>query len=911
MRKPQWRIISFGVLFFLSMVIFPGIAEIRASRAVALENQQIQQISEIQEIQPNFVEQARAFYLAGDYQKAVEMWQQAVTEFAANNQPLNQAMALSNLSLSYQKLGQWKPAEEAINQSLNRLGISPESASPTQLRLLAQILNIRGNLYLETGRLEQALSTWTEATEYYTKIGDNSGKTQSQINQAQALQNLGFYPRACQTLMTALELNDKNHQSCEWSVESQAKIEAKPVNSLHVLAFRQLGELFRLLGDFSASSQVLLTALEQAKELENNREVAAVYLSLGKTKQAEANNNFFNQKIAEQDLNAALDYYTQALELASSPLLKTQAKLEQITLFFQAKRWQNLESLLLETQADILELSPSESAIYAQINFVEILLNLLSSNLLSNPPQNSEGNLVEFNSINFSELQVKTQENLTHVRQQAEEINSQRGLAYSMGLQGKFYEIQQQWNPAENATIEALNALDSYQNKPDIAYQFLWQLGRIRKATGKTEAAITNYTQAVDLLKGLRQDIVATGLDTRFNFQENVEPVYRELIDLRLQRGDENQSDLRESINLIESLQIEELNNFFRTACIEEEATKIDQADPNAAILYPIILAERLEVIIALPGQPLRHYSTPVSASEVKELNLEIRRNLGLLFTEKDILPQTQKLYNWLIRPIQTELKTNNITTLVFILDGVLRNIPMSFLQDGDRYLIENYNIAIGLPGLKLRNSNPLNSNALKLLVGGLSEATQNFPPLPAVELEIENISQQFPRSKVLLNDDFTTPNLENQISRFDVPIVHLATHGQFSSNREETFILTINDKIQIDDLENLLESREKNGISPIELLILSACQTASGDNRATLGLAGVAVRSGANSTLATLWSVNDQSTAQFMETFYSYLSQANISKAEALRLAQLDLLERGYRLPFYWAPFILVGSWF
>jgi CHAT domain-containing protein len=875
------------------MIVFPELAEIRHSSAMEVQHQQIQQTK------PNFVEQARAFYLAGDYQKAVEMWQKAVAEFAAQNQPLNQAMALSNLSLSYQKLGEWKQAEEAITQSLNRLGIAPEFASPTQLRLLAQILNIQGNFYLETGQPEKALSTWTEATEYYTKIGDDHSRTNSQINQAQAMQALGFYPRACQTLMNALQLNN---QTCEWSLESQKIIEAKPVNILNILAFRQLGEVFRVLGNFPASSQILLTALEQANFLQNTEQIGAVYLSLGKTKQAQGNSNFFNPEKAEKDFEAALQSYTEAAAVvATLPLLKTQAKIEKLNVLVQLKNWKESQDLISEIKTDITALPLSQSGINTQINFIEILLDLLAYK-----PRENEQEVVK-----LQDLKADIQQILTQVTEQSQQINSKQGLAYSWGLQGKLHEIQQDFNAAENSTIQALNTLDSYQNKPDIAYQFLWQLGRIRKATGKTELAISNYTQAVDLLKGLRQDIVATDLDSRFNFQENVEPVYRDLIDLRLQRADETQSDLRESINLIESLQIEELNNFFKIACIDEEATKIDQADPTAAVFYPIILPNRLEVIIALPGQPLRHYFTPVSADEVRQVNLEIRRKLGLLFNEKDILPQTQKLYNWLIRPIQTELKNSNITTLVFVLDGVLRNIPMTFLQDGEQYLIENYNVAIALPGLKLRNPNALNSKALKLLVGGLSEASQNFPPLPAVQEEIENISEQFPSSKVLLNDEFTIPNLQNQINRLNAPIIHLATHGQFSSNREDTFILTATDKIKINDFESLLKTQEENGINPIELLVLSACQTASGDNRATLGLAGVAVRSGASSTLATLWSVNDQSTAQLMETFYQKLTQPNISKAEALRLAQLDLLERGYRKPFYWAPFILVGNWF
>ncbi len=361
MRKTRWRILVFGLLFFLSMVIFPGMTEIRYSSAMEVQHQQIQQTK------PNFVEQARAFYLAGDYQKAVEMWQKAVAEFTAQNQPLNQAMALSNLSLSYQKLGQWKQAEEAIVQSLNRLGVDPEFSSPTQLRLLAQILSIQGNFYLETGQPEKALSTWTEATEYYTKIGDHHSRTNSQINQAQAMQELGFYPKACQALMNALELSNT---TCEWSSESQKKIEAKPVNIQNILAFRQLGEVFRVLGDFPASSQVLLTALEQAKVLQKTEQIGAVYLSLGKTNQAQGNSNFFNQERAAQDFNVALKSYTQAIESATQPLLQTQAKIETVNLLVQTQQWTNLQSLISEITAEVTDVPLSQSGINTQIRLI-------------------------------------------------------------------------------------------------------------------------------------------------------------------------------------------------------------------------------------------------------------------------------------------------------------------------------------------------------------------------------------------------------------------------------------------------------------------------------------------------------------------------------------------------------------
>ena len=141
--------------------------------------------------------------------------------------------------------------------------------------------------------------------------------------------------------------------------------------------------------------------------------------------------------------------------------------------------------------------------------------------------------------------------------------------------------------------------------------------------------------------------------------------------------------------------------------------------------------------------------------------------------------------------------------------------------------------------------------------------------------------------------------------------MVHLATHGQFSSKLSDTFLLTWDDRLTIEGLRNLLKSRSESSATPIELLVLSACQTAEGDQRATLGLAGLAVRSGARSTLATLWSVNDNSTADLMTEFYRSLTQQNMSKAESLRQAQLKLLKNpDFQHPFYWSPFILIGNW-
>ncbi|WP_318700471.1 MULTISPECIES: CHAT domain-containing protein [unclassified Roseofilum] len=205
--------------------------------------------------------------------------------------------------------------------------------------------------------------------------------------------------------------------------------------------------------------------------------------------------------------------------------------------------------------------------------------------------------------------------------------------------------------------------------------------------------------------------------------------------------------------------------------------------------------------------------------------------------------------------------------------------------------------------------SPPLEPEQLKALTAGLSEARQGFRSLPGVASEVEQISREI-NTRVLLDRTFTAEELKKAIQETPFPIVHLATHGQFSSDAEETFILTWDSQINVRELDTLVKSRSQPLQNPIELLVLSACKTAQGDERAILGLAGVALRSGARSTLATLWAVRDQSTAEFMVYFYQYLNQPGMSKANALQQAQINLLHSKYHHPIYWAPFVMVGNW-
>jgi CHAT domain-containing protein len=233
----------------------------------------------------------------------------------------------------------------------------------------------------------------------------------------------------------------------------------------------------------------------------------------------------------------------------------------------------------------------------------------------------------------------------------------------------------------------------------------------------------------------------------------------------------------------------------------------------------------------------------------------------------------------------------------------------MSALHDGQQYLIEKYAVSLS-PGLQLLPANTFDQQDTKAIVAGISQGRGRFSALPAVKEEVINISKLFSSSQ-LLDEQFTRQALRQSLTDRQVNLLHLASHGQFSSDFSQTFFLTWDGAININELSELLKRREADGSQAIELLTLSACETAAGDDRATLGLAGLAVRSGARSTLATLWSVKDGVAKQLMTDVYKNIGQPGVTKAEALRQAQLTLLRnKDFADPFFWSAYVLIGNW-
>jgi CHAT domain-containing protein/tetratricopeptide (TPR) repeat protein len=719
---------------------------------------------------------------------------------------------------------------------------------------------------LQLDNQRKPLKTWQQAASIYTQINDQNGVVRSQINQAQALISSGFYRRAEATL---LQVNQK--------LRSQNDSPEKTV------MLRSLGDVLQLVGKFSQSHTVLEQSLAVAKRLQSPNYIAASLLSLG------------NNARDRQNTQQAIDFYQQTVKESPSTLLKVQAQLNLLSLLTEEQKLTDAQTLVPQIQSQLNQLPPSRASVYAQINFAQSLLILDSV-----------------------ENQSKIAQILTKAVQQARSLNDQRSLAYALGSLGNLYEQTRQWSEAQKLTEQALILAQS-SNVPDIAYRWQWQLGRLLKVQGDIPGAIAAYDSAVQTLESIRNDLVAVNREVQFSFRDSVEPVYRQSVELLLnhQQTQPEEKTLEKARQRIEALQIAELDNFFREACLEGQRILLDQVvdkeNPTAAILYPIVLTNQLQVIVKIPKQPLQHYSTQISQTEVEQLIAQLRQNLLNPAAIKATRTQSQQVYNWLIKPIESQLSASGVNTLVFVLDGALRNLSMSSLYDGKQYLVEKYATALSI-GLQLLDPKPLQRQRLQALTAGLTQPPQaysEFAPLPAIKTEIELISESGISTTNLLDRQFTSKELEKKVNTNPFNVVHLATHGQFSSRADQTFILAADGPINVTEFDSILRSRDDIRPEALQLLVLSACQTAVGDKRAALGLAGAAVRAGARSTIASLWQIDDESTAQFVGAFYRELKETSISKAEALRRAQLKLLKHpNYNAPSFWSAYVLIGNW-
>ncbi|MBN3878080.1 CHAT domain-containing protein [Nostoc sp. JL23] len=800
-----------------------------------------------------------------------------------------------------------------------------QSSSPAQtvkkekefLKNQAVSLTSSGHEQLALDQANEALKTWQESTKIYRQLNDQEGITESLINQNLAFQALGLHKQACNTLLEALKLNtilgicDTTLQQPALAQKEQlmAVIGKQKPTSVNLLGLQNLGEVLRILGKLNESETVLQETLTLAK-LVSSSKISGIYLSLGNIEQSiyqQLQDKYswieeplFREQIANiipQKAQKSLWYYQTLENIPNiSKSAKLQAQLNHLTLLISWEQWlghqQNQANLhqkvnqqirVLVNQIDenssaFLELSP-EPSIHARLNFANNLNQIPDEQLKSV-------------AIRYAKLALKM----------AETINSIRWLSYSFGTLGKLSTQTEQKQAYFKKALGFAQSIRAW----DIAYQWQQQLGLIYQKQGKTELAIQNYNAAIANMTEVRDSLLSTNGDLQFSFQSEMEPTYRNYMRLLLTSPN---PDLKRVIQINEGLQIARLENFLRCGKLDLVAlNQLQNLKSAPTVIHIIDLGDTIEVIAQSTDGSLHHHSI-----ESKLVRFQIDHLLEALQNEKfsevgesNITTSSQEIYEKLIAPIQTYLPTSG--TLVFTLDKSFQSIPMALLYDGKHYLIERYSIAETL-GSRIRQPRVLHQNQMIALIAGLSKfspsytdpnAPKNMESLLPSKQEIKNVEEQTKSSVALLDKKFTLNRFKEELTQNNFPIVHITTHGQFSSDPLKTVLVAYDKLINIRDFDSLIRSKTENSQDAIELLVLSACETAKGNKQSAMGIAGMAATAGARSTVATLWRVDADSTALLMQEFYKGLNNG-LPKAEALRQAQLSLLSNPkYKKAYY-----------
>jgi CHAT domain-containing protein len=482
---------------------------------------------------------------------------------------------------------------------------------------------------------------------------------------------------------------------------------------------------------------------------------------------------------------------------------------------------------------------------------------------------------------------------------------------------GRLAEVYAASGRDDDAIALARRALFAAQQSQALELVALWNLdlGRSLARRGELEAATEALRQSARGAETLRAQHADAAL-------AELQPANLELVDLLLQRAaavenaDERTALLREARDASERGKRAELRDYFRDECVDAARAKVksvDESAGSAAVLYPIVLPDRTELLLSLPspdpGVPPRieRVGVKIPAADVIREVRALRKLLEKRTTRQYLTP-ARRLYDLLIRPIEPLLTASGAKVLVWVPDGALRTIPLAALQDGEHFLIERFAIAT-TPGLSLTDPQPMDRTRMHVLLSGVSKGVQGAAPLGYVREELGSLHALL-GGEELLDEKFEAKRFEHALAEEPFGIVHVASHGEFHGDAAQSYLLAWDGKVTMEALGRAIGAHPFREV-PLEMLTLSACETAEGDDRAALGFAGVALRTGARSVLGTLWQVNDQAAADLVVSFYRQLGNPDVSRAEALRTAQLaQLHDEAHAHPAFWAAFVLIGSW-
>ncbi|HLF97171.1 MAG TPA: CHAT domain-containing protein [Methylococcaceae bacterium] len=367
--------------------------------------------------------------------------------------------------------------------------------------------------------------------------------------------------------------------------------------------------------------------------------------------------------------------------------------------------------------------------------------------------------------------------------------------------------------------------------------------------------------------------------------------------------------ELRTAFMQADALRAREFGETVRAQLQSLQGT-LRQLGHGSVLVQYLIAPSKLHIILTTPEAQLAR-EAPVGAAELSRAILDLRRKLEAPI--RGPLQESQRLYRWLIQPLEADLQEARARLLMLSLDGALRYVPVAALHDGKQYVVERYALAMYTEAARGNLTRAPLAN-WRIAGLGVSEAVRGFSPLPGVAQELEQLVLRGAKDRdgvaegiLRLNRDFTSKAFLGVLDE-GYPVIHIASHFVFTPGTEKDSYLLLGDGGRI----TLADIRSHYDFNAVDLLTLSACNTAVGgsaNGREIEGFGALAQNRGAKGVLATLWAVSDASTGRFMVQLYR--NRATLSKAEALQQAQQSMLREGkFRHPYFWAPFVLLGNW-
>ena len=794
------------------------------------------------------------------------------------------SLPLTILSLGALALGGF--AWPANGAALELLGGSGASMTPAQEMR-------QGTAQFQQGAFAQAATHWMNAAREYEERGQAKLQCQALINVAHALRQEGQIRRAQTTLQAALTLSEQTGE-----------------RGLTATILAQLGNTFHVLGKDEPATEHLTKALTLAREENKPVLVAGILNDLG------------NALTARRQFAEAIDVYaesrTRAVETKQQALAAT-AQLNGAMALLQNRQLGEAHRHLDQAWSDMRSLGDGQAKTAGLLNiglgYQELFAAMTGKAGAAGKADAVKGRVTEAVAATGSAAGLLRQsaDAFTAAGEAAGRVGDARGQSYAWGYLGELREREHRHPEALEYSRKATFAAQKV-HAPESLYRWQWQTARLLRAEGKEEEALTAYQRAVTLLKPIHYEYSVGNQGRYHSYYESVAPLFAEYEDVLLRRAaaaktpDQNEQLLVKVKETIEVSRAAELQDYFQDDCVATVATHRGAGSlaPDTAVIYPIAFPDRLELLLET-ANGLKQVRVPVTGDK---LTNEIRsfRRLIQDSQSQNYLASAQTLHGWLIAPIQQDLQGAGVHTLVMVAEGSLRTIPMGALHDGRHFLVDSLAVAV-TPSLALTDMSPTQRRKGGLLSVGLTESVEGQSAPRYAESEVQAIRTMY-GGKLLMNKQFSSPALEEEIKDQGLGIVHVASHTVVGAEARESFVLAHDGKITMDRLSQLVGLQQYRE-QPLDLLTLSSCEIAAEDDRAALGLTGVAVKTGARTALASLWTSDDETTTELVSEFYRQLQDPAVSKAVALQRAQQKILaQRGHNHPSFWSAFLLINNW-